>query len=229
MLSLITKSLAAYSLSNVKVWKQLHTDETERRRTSLVNVVMTLLDNNDNLKTTCLSGSIIAEDKSSEEQSRSVISYFDEAGRLLKRWRDKTAEMYPNEPELLGQLPVPKYVTVTRLICGMVSHDNFHGANKAGTLLADEIIEKGKEEGMDDEDIHIYQGHCFNHLRNVCFEKNETFLEKNLDSHLKNDLDLIPPHICVSCKMSDLLWQRDKEFSGCCNYVKGSGHNFLYY
>ena len=44
---------------------------------------------------------IIAEDKSSKEHSRSVISYFDKAGRLLKEWRDKTAEMYPNEPELL--------------------------------------------------------------------------------------------------------------------------------
>ena len=30
-------------------------------------------------------------------------------------------------------------------------------------------------------------------------------------------------------KLSDLLWQCDKEFSSCCNYVKGSGHDFLYY
>ena len=144
VLSLITKSLAAYSLGNAKVWKQLHMDDTERRRKSLVNVVMTLLDNDYYLKTICLSGLIIAKDKSSEKQSRSVISYFDEAGRLLKGWRDKTAEMYPNEPELLEQLPVPKDVTVTRLIGGMVSHDNCHGANKAVTLLADDIIEIGK-------------------------------------------------------------------------------------
>ena len=67
VLSLMTKSLTAYSLGNAKVWKQLHTDETEQRRTSLVNVVMTLLDNDDTLKTICLSGSIIAEDKTSEE------------------------------------------------------------------------------------------------------------------------------------------------------------------
>ena len=60
VLSLITKSLVAYSLGNSKVWKQIHTYETERHRTSLVNVVMTLLDNDDNLKTVCLSGSIIA-------------------------------------------------------------------------------------------------------------------------------------------------------------------------
>ena len=125
----------------------------------MVNVVMSLLDNDDNLKTIRLSGSIIAEDKSSEEQSRSIISYFNEAGRLLKGWRYKTADMYPNEPEMLEQLPVPKDVTVTRLIDGMVSHDNCHGANKAGPFLADDIIEKGKEEVMADEDLHIYQGH----------------------------------------------------------------------
>ena len=53
----------------------------------------------------------------------------------------------------------------------MVSHDNCHGANKYGTLLADEIIKKVKEEGMADKDLHIYQGHFFNHLRNVWFEK----------------------------------------------------------
>ena len=79
--------------------------------------------------------------------------------------------MYPNEPELLEKLPVPKDVTVRRFIGGMVSNDNCHGANKSGTLLADYIIEKGREEVMSDEDLHIYQGHCFNHLRNVWFEK----------------------------------------------------------
>ena len=53
--------------------------------------------------------------------------------------------MYPNKPELLEQLQVPKDITVTRLIGGMVIHDNCHGANKAGTFLVDDIIEKGKE------------------------------------------------------------------------------------
>ena len=82
---------------------------------------------------------------------------------------------------------------------------------------------------MADEDLHIYQVHCFDHLRNVWFEKIDTFLAKKLESHLKHDLDLIHPHIRVSCKQYGLLWQCDKVFSGCCNYVKGSGHNFLYY
>ena len=48
---------------------------------------------------------------------------------------------------------------------------------------------------MADEDLHIYQVHCFNHLRNVWFEIIETFLAKKL---LKNYLDLFPPHIRVS-------------------------------
>ena len=60
-------------------------------------------------------------------------------------------------------------------------------------------------------------------------EKIETFLAKKLKSHLKHYLDLIPPHIRVSCKLSDFLWQCDKKFSGCCNCVKGSVHDFLYY
>ena len=53
--------------------------------------------------------------------------------------------MYPNEPDLLEKLPFPTDVNVTRLIGGMVSHDNCYGANKSGTLLAEYIIEKGEE------------------------------------------------------------------------------------
>ena len=133
------------------------------------------------------------------------------------------------EPVTAQADQVPKDVTVTILIGGMVIHDNCHGANKSVTFLADDIIEKGKEEVMADKDLHIYQGRCFSYLRNVWFKNIVTFLENKLESHLKHDLDLIPPHIRVSCKLSDFLWECDKEFSGCCNYVKGGGRDFLYY
>ena len=89
-LSLITKTLDAYSLGNAKDWKQMHNDKTSRWQKSLVNIVMTIVDQDDNLKTICLSGSIIAEDKSADEQSRAIIGHFDGVGRLLKIWRETT-------------------------------------------------------------------------------------------------------------------------------------------
>ena len=44
---LVTKTLAAYQLGNAKALKQLHTDATNRRQTSLVNVVISFLTEND--------------------------------------------------------------------------------------------------------------------------------------------------------------------------------------
>jgi len=50
---IVTKTLAAYQLGKAKDWKQLHTDETNRCQTSLVNVVMSYLMEEDELQTIC--------------------------------------------------------------------------------------------------------------------------------------------------------------------------------
>ncbi len=49
--------------------KQLHTDETGCRQKQLVNVVINIVNEHGDLKSICLSGSIIAEDSTAEEQS----------------------------------------------------------------------------------------------------------------------------------------------------------------
>ena len=67
---LMSKTISAYLLGKAKAWRRLHTDETCRRQTSLVNVVVGFSTNDsDDLKTICLNGSIIAEDGSAEAQS----------------------------------------------------------------------------------------------------------------------------------------------------------------
>ena len=43
VLSIITKTLAAYRLGHATNWKQLHTDETSRRQVSIVNVVISII------------------------------------------------------------------------------------------------------------------------------------------------------------------------------------------
>jgi hypothetical protein len=76
-----TKALAAYQLGHAKDWKQLHTDETSRCQVSIVNVVISILSNNNELKTICMSGSIISKDGTADEQSRAIIGAFYESGR----------------------------------------------------------------------------------------------------------------------------------------------------
>jgi hypothetical protein len=64
-----TKTLAAFRLGKATSRKQLHTDKTGCRQKQLVNVVINIINEHGDLKSICLSGSIIAEDLTAEEQS----------------------------------------------------------------------------------------------------------------------------------------------------------------
>jgi hypothetical protein len=173
-----------------------------------------------------MSGSIISTDGTADEQSRAIIGAFNDLGRLLQEWRDMTAAMYPDEIELLATIPRSKDMSPTKLIGGYISHDNCATANKTGNYLSDMILALGKEAGMNDMYLILYQGHCFNHLRNTWFKAIENYLLRKITDHLKNDLEIIPSHLRVSCKISDLLCQVDKEYSFTANYFKGSDDNY---
>ncbi len=64
-----TKTLAVFCLGKATKWKQLHTDDTGRHQKQLENVVINIIYEAGDLKSICLSGSIIAEDSTAEEQS----------------------------------------------------------------------------------------------------------------------------------------------------------------
>ena len=123
-----TKSLAAYRLGSADSWKQLHTDETSRRQISLVNVVVGLLGTDGVLKSICLSGSIIAEDSTAENQSRAIISSFNESSQLLADWIETTKEMFPGRANLVNLIPKPSSMCVSKLLIGMVSMDTCNTA-----------------------------------------------------------------------------------------------------
>ena len=81
-----------------------------RRQKQLVNVVINIINECGDLKSICLFGSIIAEDSTAEEQSRSIIASFDEAGQLLREWKEVTLEMFPNRH--LTPCPLPSCLVV---------------------------------------------------------------------------------------------------------------------
>ena len=111
-----TKTLAAYQLRKETSWKQLHTDETGRRQKQLVNVVINIINESGHFKSICLSGSIIAEDSTAEEQSRAIIAFFGEAGQLLQEWKDVTLEMFPQRQDLIDMIPDPSDMSPTKLL-----------------------------------------------------------------------------------------------------------------
>jgi len=54
---------------------------------------MGLLDENDKLRTVCLTGSLICEDGTAESQSKSIIGAFAESGKMLDELTDFLSEM----------------------------------------------------------------------------------------------------------------------------------------
>ena len=202
-------------------------EETSRHQVSIVNVVISIINNDNQLRTICMSGSIILKDGTADEQSRSIISAFNDCGHLLQEWRDMTAVMYPYEDNLLAAIPNSDDMSPTKLIGGFSSHDNCATANKTGnTNLMEKILELGKEAGMSNLELILYQGHCFHHLRNTWFEAVKNYLSHKLTDCLQHDLELVPSHLRVSRKISDLLCQVDKEYSFTANYFKGSGNEY---
>jgi hypothetical protein len=77
-----------------------------------------------------------------------------------------------------------------------------------------------------DAELILFQGHCFNHLRNTWFEPVELCLSRKVTDLLRDDLESIPLHLRASCKLGDLLRQVDKEYSFTANYFKGSGDEY---
>jgi hypothetical protein len=75
--------------------------------------------------------------------------------------------MCPGENEFLASIPNSAKMSPTKLIGGFLSHNNCATANKTGNNIMDMILKLGKEAGMTDQDVILYQSHCFNHLRNT--------------------------------------------------------------
>jgi hypothetical protein len=72
----------------------------------------------------------------------------------------------------------------------------------------------------------IYQGSCHNHSHNTSMNQVELYLAHYLESHLKESLDIIPPHHRVTCRLSELFIQIYKEYNFTANYPKRHGDTF---
>ena len=153
-----TKSLAAYRLGSADAWKQLHTDETSRRQISLVNVVVGLIGSDGILRSICLSGSIITDNSTAENQSRAIISSFTESSQLRANWIKTTAEMFPDRDDLLDLIPKPSSMCVSKLLKGMVSTDTCNTAQLTRSTIIEHIYRICRERGMPVINLKIFEG-----------------------------------------------------------------------
>ena len=138
---LVTRTLAAYQIGNAKVLKQLHTDGTSRRQSSLIDVVIGLLSDDNEFKTICLDSAIIAEDGTTEKCARAIIGSFDDSTQLLLKWHEEIVCMLPDRLDLLSSVPEPSALDVSRMLGDMLSHDNCNPARDQGRRLETLIME----------------------------------------------------------------------------------------
>jgi hypothetical protein len=118
----------------------------------------------------------------------------------------------------------------TNFVGGMVSTDTCNTARKTRQILCDTLIQIGHEKGIDEDCLKIYQGNYHQHLRNILVDAAETCLAASFTKLLCKYLAVILLHLCITCKIGDILCACDKEFAFTANYAKGHGtmfHNWM--
>ena len=74
--------------------------------------------------------------------------------------------------------------------------------------------------------LNMYQGNCYQHLRNILVDAGANHLSSKLTELLCDDLAIIPLHLRVTCSIAHILRACDKEFAFTANYAKGHGGMF---
>jgi hypothetical protein len=141
-----------------------------------------------------LSSGILAENETAECLPGSIVHTFKEGGNLLEGWRKVLTRLFPHLNDLINMIPESNQLSLTKLAKdGMVSTDTCSTARKTQRLLCEVIKNLCFEKGMSEDDIHVLENDCWNHLRNVWFGAVVKELSSHLDQVLQNDLNEIHP------------------------------------
>ena len=229
VLASVSKTLAVCRLAKAPAWKQIHTDETSRTHTSLVNAIVSIADSDGVFRTICLSSNIMAQDGTAEEQACAIIASFQEFKNLLDDWREVTVEMYPNRLDLLNQIPSSDNMCISKMLGSMITTDTCPTA----LLLRPKLIQKVYQYCCDElkmfeaEITPILEGDCWQHMRNIICNGIDLEMRSHLTQLLEDDLSIIQPHLRVKCDLDNICRMCDKEFNGTANYTLGHGRQFM--
>ena len=229
-----SKTLAVYRLALVKRWIQLHTDETSRTHKTLLNLIVNILEDDDEeLKSICLSCSIIAEDGTAEEQARAIMASFAEFAQLLDDWREATMHLFPGQADLLDAIPLASQMSPAKLLGSFISTDTCPTARSLRPILIKGIKQFCRDElNMSDDEIEknpTLEADCWHHMRNIICNGIRKELCSHMHTALKDDMEAIPSHLRINCSLDNLCRMCDKEFNKTANYAKGHGGEFEYW
>lgn len=153
----MTKLLAANILAKEPKWLQQHSDGTGIRQTQIGNNLVRIAEEA-GYRTITLDNCILSKDETSECVRDSIITSFAEAARMLTKWREVTAIMYPGRQDLLDLIPLASELTIAKLAqCGWIMTDTCNAARKYRRLFVESIKEVALARNMNPRDIRIFQ------------------------------------------------------------------------
>ena len=174
---------------------------------------------------------MIPEDESAVCCAATINTTFKQGQASLKKWRDTTKRMYPDQPGLLlpeeGGLPQPSSLTMGKLgRGGGVMSDGCDKARKQWRLTTETIKEETVALDIPADQIKVFEQDCNDHARNVWINAVCKHLSKRLKETLEEDLADVPSNIQVHTDIVNLLIAVKKECARTANYQKGHGDDF---
>mmetsp|Transcript_1127 Transcript_1127/g.1720 ORF Transcript_1127/g.1720 Transcript_1127/m.1720 type:complete len:190 (+) Transcript_1127:504-1073(+) len=177
----------------------------------MVNLVMTVVEEEDRLRTICLSRCIIAKDSTAEEQAKSIIGQFHELARLLKEWWEMTMQMFPERLDLLDKIPSSGGICVSHMNGVHVSMDTCNVAQAVQVALGEHILDIWKSLGLPKDEFEMFSACCYQHMHNILANGVKIPMDAELTQLLKPYLDLFPRHLRIQCSLTNLVRMVDKE------------------
>jgi len=143
----------------------------------VTNVILSVLQKDETLKTVCLAGDIIGADGTAEEQVRKIIQSFGEGGNCFRSGmcgQRRCMKMIPSSQlqSLLDMIPRKNTLCVSRLLKSYITTDKCSTARKVQYLLSARIIEIAQECG-----INVSQS-CVKHLGKGVGKKDEEAIRR---------------------------------------------------
>ena len=95
VLSVVTKTIAAYQLAMSSKWLQHHSNGTDLRHVCVENVIVRIPKSNEGHKCVCLSSAIIPEGKSAASGVTAISQAFCKGRTLLEEWKKRHSVCIP--------------------------------------------------------------------------------------------------------------------------------------
>ena len=167
-----------------------------------MNIILGVLTNNKKLRTICLAGDTIPEGGTAECQSTAIVDQFTECGQLIKVWREKTIELYANDPnldDLITSIPRKEDLCVSGNLVATLSANNCSTAQLCHSRTSERIFDLSRVNGITDKArlVH-YFGNCNNHMQNTWCNDIAIIFGRRKGEALADDLPAFAPHLRIT-------------------------------